>query len=247
LNGQPGNVHQILAFQGCKVFELYGFGDTLARGAWVTIKLSLVSVAVGLSLGILGAAAKLSRFLFLRIIVDTFTTVVRGLPELVWILFVYFGSSILLNSLLHRLGFNTYINLNSFAAGVLALGTMFGAYATDVFRIAILAVPKGQIEAGRAIGMPGFLVFRRIILPQLWRFALPGLGNLFLVILKTTSLVCVIGLYELMGNARIAVGYTKKPFTFYITVAFIYLGLTLLAMALIELLERRATRGVRKL
>jgi polar amino acid transport system permease protein len=229
------------------VFELYGFGDTLAEGAWVTIKLSLVSLSVGLCLGILGAAAKLSRFLLLRITVDAFTTVVRGLPELVWILFVYFGSTVLINSLIHQLGFTIYINLNSFAAGVLALGTTFGAYATDVFRMAILAIPKGQVEAGRAIGMPRFLVFRRITLPQLWRFALPGLGNLFLVILKTTSLVSVIGLYELMGNARIAVGYTKKPFTFYLTVAFIYLALTLLAMALIELLERRATRGVRKL
>lgn len=229
------------------MFELYGFGDTLAEGAWVTIKLSLVSLSVGLCLGILGAAAKLSRFLLLRITVDAFTTVVRGLPELVWILFVYFGSTVLINSLIHQLGFTIYINLNSFAAGVLALGTTFGAYATDVFRMAILAIPKGQVEAGRAIGMPRFLVFRRITLPQLWRFALPGLGNLFLVILKTTSLVSVIGLYELMGNARIAVGYTKKPFTFYLTVAFIYLALTLLAMALIELLERRATRGVRKL
>jgi polar amino acid transport system permease protein len=229
------------------VFELYGFGDTLAEGAWVTVKLSIVSLGVGLFLGILGAAAKLTRFYLARLCVDTFTTIVRGLPELVWILFVYFGSSILINSLLRQIGFNIYINLNSFAAGVLALSTMFGAYATDIFRIAILAIPKGQIEAGRAIGMSGFLVFRRIILPQLWRFALPGLGNLFLVILKTTSLVSVIGLYELMGNARIAVGYTKKPFTFYITVAFIYLVLTLFAMGLIELLERRARRGVRKL
>jgi polar amino acid transport system permease protein len=229
------------------VFELYGFGDTLAEGAWVTIQLAFVSLMAGLLLGILGAAAKLSRLLFLRIIVDTFTTVVRGLPELVWILFVYFGSTVLINNLIRRFGVEAYIDLNSFAAGVLALSTMFGAYATDVFRMAILAIPKGQIEAGRAIGMPRFLMFRRIILPQLWRFALPGLGNLFLVVLKTTSLVCVIGLYELMGNARIAVGYTKKPFTFYITVAFIYLVLTLLAMALIEFLERRATRGVRKM
>jgi polar amino acid transport system permease protein len=229
------------------VFELYGFGDTLAKGAWVTTKLSIVSVVVGLCLGILGAAAKLSRFSFLRIIVDVFITTVRGLPELVWILFVYFGSTVLINTLIRQFGLNIYINLDSFSAGVLALGTAFGAYATDVFRIAILAIPKGQVEAGCAIGMSGFLVFRRITLPQLWRFALPGLGNLFLVTLKTTSLVCVIGLYELMGNARIAVGYTKKPFTFYITVAFIYLALTLLAMALIELLERRASRGVKRL
>lgn len=229
------------------MFELHGFGDALAKGAWITIKLSLASLALGLFLGILGAGAKLSRFLILRIIVDAFTTVVRGLPELVWILFIYFGSTILLNGLIAKLGFNIYVELNSFAAGVLALGTAFGAYATDVFRIAILAIPKGQTEAAQALGMPTFLIFRRIILPQLWRFALPGLGNLFLVILKSTSLVCVIGLYELMGNAKIAVGYTKKPFTFYITAAFIYLGLTLSAMAFIQLLERRAARGVKRL
>ena len=229
------------------MFDLHGFGGSLASGEWVTIKVTITALLLGLFFGLLGAGAKLSRFSVLRILADTVTTVIRGLPELLLILFVYFGGSVILNGLTAKLGYSGYIEINVFAAGVLAVGSTFAAYATEVFRGAILSVPKGQSEAARVLGMPGFLVFRLIILPQVWRFALPALGNLFLVLQKNTALVSVIGLHELMRNAAFAVGYTKKPFTFYMAVALIYLSFTIVTMTSIQLLEKRAGRGIRRI
>ncbi len=226
--------------------NLYGFGGLLAAGAWMTIKVSLVSLVFGLALGLVGAMAKLSRFFLLRTAADIFTTAVRGVPELVLVLATYFGGSVLINSLAAKVGYSGYIEVNSFAAGVLAIGGTFGVYATEIFRGGILAVPKGQVEAARALGMHGLLIFRRIVLAQVWRYALPGLGNLFLILQKNSALVSVIGLHELMRQAMVAVGYTKKPFTFYMFAALIYLALTTLTMGGIQALERWAGRGVRR-
>ena len=227
------------------MFDLYGFGGTLAAGAWVTIKLALTALVFGLILGLLGAGAKLSRFFLLRTAADAFTTLVRGIPELVLVLAVYFGGAVIINNLAARIGYRGYVELNAFGAGVLAIGISFGAYATEVFRGAILAVPKGQIEAARAIGMPGFLVFGRIVLPQVWRYALPGLGNLFLILQKNTALVSVTGLAELMRNTTVAVGYTRQPFTFYLLAALIYLSMTTVTMVGNQFIEQWARRGVR--
>ncbi len=226
------------------MFELYGFGHMLFAGVWVTVKVTLSALLFGLVLGLIGAGAKLSRFKFLQKGAEVFTTVVRGIPELILILFVYFGATILVNDFTAYLGYDKYIEINAFAAGVIALGTAFGAYATDVFKESILAVPAGQLEAAKAIGMNKFLAFRRILLPQIWRFALPGLGNLFLVLQKDSALIMVIGLKELMKATAIAVGYTKKPFSFCVFTAFIYLGLSIITTAAMQYLEKRANRGV---
>ena len=226
--------------------DLYGFGGTLAAGAWMTIKLALASLIFGLFLGLIGAGAKLSRFFLLRTIADIGTTVVRGVPELVLVLAVYFGGTVVINGLGAQIGYSGYIEINAFGAGVLAIGAAFGAYATEVFRGAILAIPKGQVEAARALGMPSFLIFRRIVLPQVWRYALPSLGNLFLILQKNTALVSVTGLSELMRNTIVAVGYTRKPFTFYLVAAFIYLGFTAITMIGNQFLERWASRGVKE-
>jgi putative lysine/arginine/ornithine/histidine/octopine transport system permease protein len=228
------------------IINLYGFGNTLMVGTWMTIKVTFVALLIGLLLGLLGAGAKLSRFFLLRYGADTYTTVIRGVPELILILAVYFGSSVVVNNIAGSFGYDGYINLNAFVAGVLALGFSFGAYATDVFRGAILAVPKGQIEAARSFGMSRVLVFRRIMLPQVWRFALPALGNLFLILQKDSALVSVIGLHEVMRSATVAVGYTKKPFTFYMAAAVIYLCLTIVTAAGIHHMENRVSRGVRR-
>jgi ABC-type arginine transport system permease subunit len=126
---------------------------------------------------------------------------------------------------------------------VIALGLCFGAYATEVFRGAILAIPKGHREAGLALGMSRSRIFIKLIMPQMWRIALPGLGNLFMILMKDTALVSVIGLEEIMRHSQIAVGFTKEAFTFYLVAAFIYLGLTVLAMTGMYLLEKRASRG----
>jgi putative lysine/arginine/ornithine/histidine/octopine transport system permease protein len=228
------------------IINLYGFGNTLMVGTWMTIKVTFVALLIGLLLGLLGAGAKLSRFSLLRYGADTYTTVIRGVPELILILAVYFGSSVVVNNIAGSFGYDGYINLNAFVAGVIALGLSFGAYATDVFRGAILAVPKGQIEAARSFGMSGILVFRRIMLPQVWRFALPALGNLFLILQKESALVSVIGLHEIMRSATVAVGYTKKPFTFYMAAAIIYLCLTIVTATGIHHMEKHVSRGVRR-
>ena len=135
------------------------------------------------------------------------------------------------------------LELNAFAAGTIALGLCFGAYATEVFRGAILAIPKGHREAGLALGMSKPRIFWRIILPQMWRIALPGLGNLFMILMKHTALLSVIGLAEIMRRSQIAVTSSKEPFTFFLVAAFIYLGLTVIAMTGMYFLEKRAGRG----
>ncbi|WP_127902925.1 ABC transporter permease [Solirhodobacter olei] len=226
------------------MFDLYGFGHLLFEGTLVTIELSLAALVCGLVLGLAGAAMKLSGLWPLRLLAGIYTAVIRGVPELVVILFIYYGGVILLNKFAHSLGYVGYINVNAFTAGVTALSLTFGAYATEVFRGAIAAVPANQIEAARAIGMRPRTIFRRILLPQVWRFALPGLGNIFLIIIKETALVSVIGLDELMRKADLAVGYTKKPFTFFLFAACIYLSMTAVAMLFQRGLERRANRGV---
>jgi len=228
------------------MIDLHGFEDQLLLGAWMTVRLALGSMALGLVLGLLGAVAKLSGNRFARMAAEAYTTGVRGVPELLVVLIIYFGSSGLLTTVAGWLGHDEFVELSPFAAGVLALGLTFGAYATEVFRGAILASPKGQVEAARAYGMGGWLTFRRIVLPQVWRIALPGLGNLFLVLLKDTSLVSVIGLEELLRESAIAVGFTKEPFTFYLAAAFIYLAMTVVTSAALYGLERRAQRGIPK-
>jgi len=226
------------------VYSLEGFGHLLLQGTFITIQLALASLVLGLIFGLAGAAMKLSRFWPLRLLAGLYTAVLRGVPELVVILFVYFGGVLIVNSVAGLLGYDGYIDVSAFAAGVTALSLTFGAYAAEIFRGAVLAVPKGQIEAARACGMAPSTIGLRILLPQVWRFALPGLGNTFLIILKETALVSIIGLDELMRKTEIAVGYTKKPFTFFLTAAFIYLALTVIVMGVQRWLEARASRGV---
>ncbi len=226
------------------MFDLEGFGHLLLQGTLMTIQLALVSLAFGLVFGLIGAAMKLSRFAVLRVLAGIYTTLIRGIPELMVILFVYYGGVILLNNFAGWLGYDSYIDVSAFAAGVAALSLTFGAYATEIFRSAIRTVPRNQIEAARAIGMSPLVTFRRILLPQVWRFALPGLGNTFLIILKETALVSVIGLDELMRKTDIAVGFTKEPFTFFLFAALIYLAMTAFVMAVQQRFERHANRGV---
>jgi polar amino acid transport system permease protein len=229
------------------MINFQGFADQLLLGAWMTVKLAFGALSVGLILGLLGAVAKLSASVPLRVLGDIYTTVIRGLPELLVVLIIYFGSAGLLTTVAGWFGHAEFVELSPYAAGVTALGLTFGAYATEIFRGAIQAIPKGQIEAARAFGMGRALTFRRIVLPQVWRIALPGLGNLFLVLLKDTSLVSVIGLEELMRKSTIAVGFTREPFTFYLAAAFLYLLMTIVTMVALRQAERTASRGVPRL
>ncbi|MND55252.1 Arginine ABC transporter permease protein ArtQ [compost metagenome] len=195
----------------------------------MTVKLALSALCVGLLLGLLGALAKTSPFKPLQWIGGTYSTLVRGVPELLWVLFIYFSFATMMDK--------------PFVAGVIALGLCFGAYATEVFRGAILAIPKGHREAGLALGLSKTRIFSKLILPQMWRMALPGLGNLFMILMKDTALVSVIGLEEIMRQAQNGVTNTKLPFTFYMAAACIYLCLTIVAMTVMHFLEKRAARG----
>ncbi|QEY65406.1 ABC transporter permease [Metapseudomonas lalkuanensis] len=225
--------------------DLHGFGPALAAGTLMTIKLALSALVLGLVLGLLGALARTSSIKPLQWLGGTYSTIVRGVPELLWVLLIYFGTVNLMRSLGESLGYPA-LELNAFAAGTIALGLCFGSYATEVFRGAILAIPKGHREAGMALGLSSGRILWRVILPQMWRIALPGLGNLFMILMKDTALVSVIGLEEIMRRSQIAVTASKEPFTFYMVAAFIYLGLTILAMIGMHWLEKRAGRGFKR-
>lgn len=219
--------------------DLKGYGWQLIEGAEMTLLVSAISLVFGILVGFLGAGAKLSRWRALRLLADAYTTVIRGIPELIIILLLYFGGTVTLTRLAGH-----YVEVNGFAAGVFALSIVFGAYATEVFRGAVLAIPRGQTEAARALGMRRTAVFWTILLPQLWRFALPGVGNLWLVLLKDSALISVVGLEELLRKTAITAGATRQPFTFYFAAALIYLGFTVVSSVALNWAERRAARGL---
>ncbi|MDO5650937.1 MAG: ABC transporter permease subunit [Moraxella sp.] len=227
------------------MFDLQGYGGLLMRGLWLTVKLFGVSLLFGLVFGLIGAACKVSKFAVLRYLSNFYTTVVRGIPELLFVFFVYFGGEQILRLILSAFGYQRYVNISPFWAGVVALSVMFGAYATEVFRMALGEIPKGQTEAAQSLGMKPWQTFFRIILPQMWIVALPGLGNLALVLLKDTALVSVIGLQDLMYYSARAAQSTQQAFTFYLTAALIYLGLTIVIMGAIAWLEYIANPAAR--
>ncbi len=224
-----------------------GWGDEILAGLAVTLQLGIAALALGLLIGFLVAWASLSRQPVLRSLGFAYSTIMRGLPELLTLFVVYNGVGLLLNSVSAYLRPDTDpINFSPFAAGVVALGMVFGAFAAEVLRGAFNALDDGQSEAGRAVGMSTLQVFLRIKLPQAWRFALPGLGNLWINLLKDTALVSIIALDDLMRMTKVAVGVTKLPFTFYLAAALIYWGLCIMSEVGLGVLEKRANRGIRK-
>ncbi len=228
------------------MFSLHGYGPSIVEGTILTLEVSLVSLFIAMLLGICGALAKLSGAGPLRLIAQVYTTIIRGIPDLVLMLLIFFGGQVLINQLMPMVGYDDYIDINPFIAGVSTIGFIFGAYMTETFRGAILAVSKGQLEAGTAYGMSGFMVFRRITLPQMVRHALPGFGNNWLVLVKTTALVSIIGLDDMVRKAGLAAGATRKPFTFYLVVAILYLLITSVSVYLLKYLEKRYSVGVRE-
>ncbi len=227
-------------------FGSEGWGDEYFWAAVLVIELSLASAAFGVLLGLLAAWGKLSRSRAAARIAGAYTTVIRGVPELLVIYIVFFGSSIGLQKLFSSFGYDEYVEINAFATGVFALGLVAGAFATEVFRGAFLAVPRGQAEAATACGMRPSLVFRRILFPQMLRFAIPGLGNIWLILMKDTALISVIALDELIRTSRIASEAERLPFTFYFVAAMIYLALATVSMGGLQRIERWASRGVRR-
>lgn len=228
------------------MLELHGYSDLLWQGTILTIKLGVTSLIFGLIFGLVGATAKLSSIWILRAIANVYTTVVRGIPELLVVFAIYFGGDILVSFIAKEFfGHRGRIDIGSFWPGVAALSFMFGAYATEVFRMAIQEIPKGQWESAQSLGMTPFQTFFRIILPQMWVVALPGLGNLFLVLLKDTALVSLIGLKDVIYYSSRAAQSTQEPFTFFLVAAMIYLCLTVVVTAGISFGEWRVNPAKR--
>jgi His/Glu/Gln/Arg/opine family amino acid ABC transporter permease subunit len=220
------------------------YQSQLVDGTLMTIRLALTSLVIALAFGLLGAWAKLSSSRLAQRLAGIYTTIVRGVPDLVLIMLVFFGGQVTLNNIGAMTGLWGYVEVSQFAAGACTIGVIFGAYFTETFRGAIMAIPRGQIEAGISCGMRKSLIFRHIIWPQMVRFALPGFTNNWLVQLKTTALVSVIGLQDLVYNAFTAGRSTGQLFTFMAAAFVIYLVLTGISDLTLRALERRYSRGV---
>lgn len=227
--------------------NLVNYMPILLKGTLVTIELGILSLLLAVTLGLLGAWGKLSKSRLGNFIASAYTTLIRGVPDLVLMLLLYFGGQTLLNEIGEATGWWEYVEISRFSAGVLTIGVIFGAYMTETFRGAFLAVSPGQIEAGIAYGMQKSQIFCRIIWPQLIRYALPGLGNNWLVLLKTTALVSVIGLQDLVYLANTAGRTTQEPFTFFAAILSIYLILSSISDVGLRWLDNKyhvGTRGV---
>lgn len=218
---------------------LNGFFIQMLEGTLITIELAICAALLGMMIGLLGALFESMPIRSIRYPVMSIIFLIRGLPELLVLFFMYFGMATLLSRM-----FGTYIDINPFVAGTVALGLIFGAYASQVFYGAFSAVDQGQTDAGLAIGFTRWQVFTRIHIPQAWRHAIPGLGNLWLGLIKDTAIVTLIGLSDLMSQAKIAATATYQPFTFYLLAAFIYLVITSISQRVIDFFTLKANRYV---
>lgn len=223
-------------------FDDGGWGSSLLTGTIVTVELALVSVVFGLALGIFLSLLKLSSWRVLRWFAEIITILIRGIPEFLVLLIVFFLFSRMLELALANLGFSD-VQIPAFAAASAGLSLIFGTYASEVFRGAYMSVDSGQIEAATAIGMNPRQVFFRVRLPQIWRFAIPGLGNLWMVLLKDTSLAAVIAVDDVLRVAKVASESTQQPLVFYLAAGAIYLLLTGVSDAGRYWLEMKARKG----
>jgi octopine/nopaline transport system permease protein len=237
--------------QQLSYFELVGFGPNgwgwaLLQATLMTLAVASCGFLVGALIGTFVAWAKLSKSLIARSFADGYTTVLRGIPDLLVIYLFYFGGSAALGAIAGLFGAEGFIGVPAFATGALAIGVVSGAYQAEVFRGAYQALSRGELEAARSVGMHRWLMFRRIIAPQVLRFAIPGLGNVWQLVLKESALISVTGLVELLRQSQIGAGSTRRPFDFYVTAAALYLLITWVSTILFEKAEIRSMRGVRR-
>jgi octopine/nopaline transport system permease protein len=220
-----------------------GWGDELFRATLMTIAVSITAMIIGFSFAAIFTPLKLSKFKFLNLIANIYTTVIRGVPELLVIYLFFFGGSGAIMFVASMFGYNEYIEINAFVTGSFAIGIISGAYSTEVFRGAIQSIDKGQFEAAKVLGFSKFKQFYKIVLPQMLRLAIPNLSNVWQITLKDTSLISVTGLVEIMRQSYIAAGSTRDPLFFYSFAAVLYLLLTFISMKLINRLEVKYSRG----
>lgn len=226
--------------------SIWSYRALLLDGTLVTVQLAIGSLILAVLFGLLGASAKLSSSRVLQKFAGSYTTLIRGVPDLVLMMLLFYGGQQIINDLGAWTGWWDYVEINQFSAGVFSIGFVFGAYMTETFRGAILAIPRGQIEAGIACGMTPIKIFLRITWPQMVRFALPSFTNNWLVLVKATALVSVIGLHDLVWNASTAGRSVREPFTFMFAVLIIYLILTAVSDVGLRWLDRKYSVGVRR-
>jgi len=220
-----------------------GWGDELFYATLMTIGVSLTAMLIGFLFAFIFTPLKLSKNKFLNLIGNFYTTVIRGVPELLVIYLFFFGGSGAIMFVASIFGYNEYIEINAFITGSFAIGIISGAYSTEVFRGAIQSIDKGQFEASKVLGLKKHVHFFKVIMPQMLRLAIPNLSNVWQITLKDTSLISVTGLVEIMRQSYIAAGSTRDPLLFYSFAAVLYLALTFLSMKLINKLEITYSRG----
>jgi arginine/ornithine transport system permease protein len=218
----------------------------ILQGAVLTVGVSLCALAVSVVFGFLGAVAKLSGRPVLAALATLYTTVIRGIPDLVLMLLVFYGGTIGINNLLEWMGSEATVDIEPFTAGVLTIGFIYGAYMAETFRGAILAIPKGQMEAAIAFGMTSTQTFFRITLPQMVRYALPGFTNNWLVLIKATALVSLIGLQEMTYLAKQASAATRSPFLYFMFTGLLFLVFTSVSLFALNKLNQRYSLGTKR-
>lgn len=223
----------------------HGYAGRILQGFVTTLEIALISLFFATVIGLVCALMAISDNIFCKKITRVYALVIRGIPDLLLMLMLFYGGQIALNHVLERLFPNVEMQLSQFTAGVLTLGFIYGAYFMETFRGALLAVPRGQIEAGRAFGMSSFDINRRILFPQMMRFALPGFTSNWLVLLKATALVSVIGLQDVMYRAKEAGAGSREPFTWLLFAGLLYLMITSVSLFLLRRVERKYSVGVR--
>ena len=224
-------------------FGKTGWGDELLIATMMTIAVSITAMLIGFLFALIFTPLKLSKSKFLNLIGNCYTTVIRGVPELLVIYLFFFGGSGAVMYVASIFGYNEYIEINAFITGSFAIGIISGAYSTEVFRGAIQSIDKGQFEASKVLGLKKPIHFFKVIMPQMLRLAIPNLSNVWQITLKDTSLISVTGVVEIMRQSYIAAGSTRDPLFFYSFAAVLYLLLTYLSMKLINKLEVRYSRG----
>jgi octopine/nopaline transport system permease protein len=227
-------------------FGQEGWGGVLLLAALMTVALTLAALAVGAVFGAIVAAAKLSRYRLARVLGDLYTTVFRGVPELLVIYLFYFGGSSFVSTIGRWFGADGFVSVPPFLIGAVAVGMISGSYQAEVYRAAVLAVARGELEAARAIGMPVHMMARRILIPQVLRYALPGLGNVWQMSLKDSALISVTGLAELMRTSQIAAGSTHQYFAFFIAGGLLYLVMTSISGRIFGRAEASVARSFRR-
>ena len=218
----------------------------ILHGSLLTVGVSLLALLVSILFGLAGAAAKLSGKPVLVALATLYSTIIRGIPDLVLMLLVFYGGTIGINTLLEKLGSEVTVDIEPFMAGVLTLGFIYGAYMTETFRGAILSIPKGQMEAAWAFGMSRFQTFVRITLPQMVRYALPGFTNNWLVLIKATALISLIGLQEMTYLAKQASAATRSPFIFFMFTGALFLVYTSVSLLVLKKVNARYSLGTKR-